>query len=115
MLYNKAGVFGNCTDLTSIRILDFVISIEEFTFSGCSELTSIIIGSGVETIEMGAFSQCLNLTSITLLSTEPPQAGMFVFDSSNPPGTICVPAESVDAYKNASGWSEYADIIQPIV
>ena len=111
----EAGAFGNCTGLTSIRIPDFVISIEELTFSGCSGLISVIIGSGVETIEMGAFSQCLNLASITLLATEPPQAGMFVFDSSNPPGTIYVPAESVDAYKNASGWSEYADIIQPIV
>ena len=27
---------------------------------------------------------------------------------------IYVPAESVDLYKSAEGWSQYADLIQPI-
>jgi hypothetical protein len=31
-----------------------------------------------------------------------------------PPAVIYVPAASVDAYKNAEGWKQYADRIQAI-
>ena len=51
---------------------------------------------------------CTTLTKLTILATTPPTLR-------TPPGTntllIYVPAESVDAYKNASGWSTMASRI----
>jgi hypothetical protein len=54
------------------------------------------------------------LTSITCNATTPPTLeDAFAFENTdNCP--IYVPAESVDTYKAASGWSTYADRIQPI-
>ena len=58
------------------------------------------------------------VTTLTVLATEPPisiatHSGEYIFDFSSATA-IYVPAESVEAYKNASGWSSYADIIQAI-
>ena len=40
--------------------------------------------------------------------------GDAVFDGDNMLTAINVPAESVDAYKAADGWKDYASIIKPI-
>jgi hypothetical protein len=48
-------------------------------------------------------------------AVSPPRLlGTGVFDSTNPSLIIYTPAGSVDAYKTASVWSDYADRIQAI-
>ncbi|MBR4379738.1 MAG: hypothetical protein IKP48_00590 [Bacteroidaceae bacterium] len=61
---------------------------------------------------MKLFSSCWRLTSITCLAINPPALGSDVFYKV--PGTIYAPATSVDAYKAADGWSNYASQIQAI-
>jgi hypothetical protein len=48
-----------------------------------------------------------------ILALVPPTLGNGAFATGNA-SAICVPAESVEAYKAASGWSGYASRIQAI-
>ncbi|MGN1227249.1 MAG: leucine-rich repeat protein [Christensenellales bacterium] len=58
--------FGNCSNLTSISILDGVTSIEEYAFEGCVGLTNITIPNSVTSIGSGAFSDCSSLTNLII-------------------------------------------------
>ena len=104
--------FIACESLTSINIPSSVTSIGESTFNGCHSLTSINIPSGVTSIGEYAFYYCSSLTSVTVEATTPPTLGFDAFDGSTCP--IYVPSASVNAYKTATNWSEYASRIQPI-
>jgi hypothetical protein len=132
-----SGVFLGCTGLTSITIPDGVTKIGGSTFSGCTGLTSITIPDSVTTIGYRAFENtgltgnfvipssvshigselfisCPNLGSLTVESTNPPIFFSVGYLFGNGYKNIYVPAESVDRYKIADGWSEYADMIQAI-
>ena len=79
-----------------------------------TRLTSVDIPSGVTFIGQAAFAECSVLTSITLHPVTPPTIGNADVFANTPLQTIFVPAESVDAYKNADIWRNYASKIQPI-
>ncbi|CEN48957.1 TvBspA-like-625 (fragment) [Capnocytophaga canimorsus] len=93
-----------CSSLTSITLPNSVTAIGWRAFSGCRSLTSITLPNSVTSIGDYAFWQCSSLTSLTLKGSTPPKI-QILFDNSP---TIKVPAGSVDAYKTAAGWREYA-------
>lgn len=107
------NTFGGCRSLTSISIPNSVTSIELSTFLQCSSLTSITIPNSVTSIEYNAFYGCSSLATMTIEATMPPTLE-YTNAISTATTTIYVPSESVDAYKTATNWSEFADIIQPI-
>lgn len=99
--------------ITEVNLDTDVTVIGDYAFSKCYSLTSVTIPSSVTSIGTGAFQSCSGLTNITINATTPPTLGSnSVFSSSSCP--IYVPAESVDTYKAASGWSNYASRIQAI-
>ena len=107
------AAFCDCDSLTSVTIPDSVTSIGVWAFSGCDSLTSVTIGNGVTSIGYEAFTYCISLTSVYCKATTPPALdGNAVFDYNGSGRKIYVPAESVEAYKTADGWSEYASYIQ---
>ena len=58
------------------------------------------------------FSTRSTIKSITMHAIVPPEfVGTRVINGLE---AIYVPAESVDFYKNTAGWSNYADLIQPM-
>ena len=109
--------FNYCYSLTSIDIPNSVTSIGEHAFYGCSGLTSVTIGNGIESTGFYVFQDCTSLTSVTVNATTPPDLGADVFDNTpieSGTGYIYVPAASVNAYKSAIGWSDYASRITAI-
>ena len=82
--------------------------LKEFGIEGLSCVTQI----GTD-----CFYLCSNLTSVTCKAITPPTLGYDVFKSTpiaSGNGHIYVPSASVNAYKSASGWSDYASRIQAI-
>ena len=106
--------FWDCTGLTSITIPNSVTMIGEESFGGCIGLTSVTIPNSVTAIGWRAFSECTGLSLLTIENATPPDVEDFAFEEVSENMTICVPAESVEKYKAAEGWSEYADKIKAI-
>ena len=104
--------FWNCTSLTKIHIPDNVTKIDNWAFEGCSSLRNVEIGSGVTLIGTNAFSGCTNIYQIICAATTPPT----IYYSNTFPSELYnsaylyVPKASLDAYKNAPCWSDFAYI-----
>lgn len=80
-------------------------------FNNCSALTSVTIGTGLSTLPGYTFDNCTSLTNITMNRTTPPTVGEYCFRNCTSLQHIYVPASSVNEYKTATGWSNYASII----
>lgn len=106
--------FSDCSVLNSLTIPRGITSIGQDAVLSCVSLTSVIIPETVTTIDTGAFRFCYNLTTVKCLSITPPTLQSNSFNGTPPDLVIYVPAASVDAYKAASGWSDYASQIQPM-
>lgn len=113
----KAYIFRDCANLESVSIPESVTEIGASAFALCESLTSITIPSRVTQIGGNAFSFTAgesSLTEIICEATTPPEISNSTFKNLPTPFQIFVPAESVDAYKAASGWGLWASYIQAI-
>ena len=104
--------FYDCDSLTSVTIPNSVTTIGSYAFSSCRSLTSVTIPDSVTTIGDYSFAWCSSLTSVYCKATTPPAGGPSMFDGNASGRKIYVPLESVEAYKSASYWSDYADAIE---
>ena len=103
--------FDACTSLTSVTIPDSVTTIGYWAFLGCSSLTSVTIGASVTTIGKYTFYDCSSLTSVYCKAITPPAGDSYMFYSNASGRKIYVPTESVEAYRSASYWRNYASDI----
>ena len=101
------------SSITSLTIGSNPTSIGNSMFQNCAKLTTLVIPTNISSIGGYAFYNCSGLTSVTVESATPPTLGTWVFDDTND-CPIYVPPESVNAYKAADGWSNYASRIQAI-
>ncbi len=106
-----SAAFNYCHSLVEISIPNSVTSIGDSAFSHCSNLTSITIPDSVTSIGDYAFYDCINLKTVYCKPTTPPTVGKGIFTNNASDQKIYVPTSSVDAYKTAEYWSEYADKI----
>ena len=97
--------------LTSITIPSSVTSIGYRTFEWGTSLPSITIPSSVTSIKSRAFNNCSRLSEVIVNAVVPPTLGADVFEYCNANLQIKVPAESLQVYKTADGWSEYSSSI----
>lgn len=107
------SAFDFCIELTSITLGNSLSHIESWAFYDCDGLTTITIPKSVTIIESGVFQDCTSLESVYVKATTPPTLYPYVFQYNDSNRKIYVPRESLNAYKTASGWSEYADAIEP--
>ena len=111
----RSHAFYNCTSLTSIEIPNGVTSIGDGAFRGCNNLINVKIPSSFTTFTgQFHFVECNKLVNCTIEAITPPIMDHGYSFNNLKNIVIYVPAESVDAYKSASGWSEYASKIQAI-
>ena len=104
------------SSLTTITIPDSVTSIGSYAFLFCDYLKSVTIGKSITTIGDGVFSDCYRLSIVYCKAINPPlmldmdqYLGVFLGNASG--RKIFVPRGSVDSYKWAKGWSNYASDI----
>jgi hypothetical protein len=106
------NAFYKCSGLTSVTIPISVTIIGNWAFEYCTGLTSIVIPSAVTLIGDYMLYGCTNLNLITVNAVAPPRLnGSSAFDSNKSGRIIKVPSASVDAYKAATYWSEYASSV----
>lgn len=111
------GAFYCLPYLTSVTMADTVTEIGDNAFTSSSAITNIEISSAVTTIARNAFTGCRQLRQLTVRATTPPTMDAYALYNTpfyNGQGIIYVPSASVNAYKAASGWSNYASNILPI-
>lgn len=106
--------FSYCSSLVSVFIPSSITNIGLAAFYYCSSLVSILIPSSITNIGEYAFDYCALLSNVTVKSVTPPTLGGSIFFNTPLNLVIYVPSESVETYKSASGWSTYANKIQPI-
>ena len=130
------SVFNSCNNLRNVSLPNSITDISDSTFNNCSSLANIIIPNSVTRIGSSAFYYCnlssinipsgvtfmgdevfarnSGMASVTVNAITPPTLGSKAFDYTNN-CPIYVPAESVETYKEASGWLSYASRIQAIL
>lgn len=131
------NTFQNCTSLVKVRLPDAITHIPQNYFNGCESLKEVNIPSalttlgvkafmgtaletvtlpaGLESIPSQTFQNCRNLKEIHLQRGESDEITSLAHANalagcSSLTG-IYVPASSLERYKTASGWSNYASII----
>ena len=117
-LYNDAKLYLDSVEVTNLDIPSDIDIIKGGAFCGCSSIISIDIPSNVTKICSHAFYRCKNLAIVYCRPTIPPSitlgspSGKWLAFSSNAKGRmIYVPRQSVEAYKSADGWKDYANYI----
>lgn len=113
-----ASSFNSCTSLASINIPEGVETVSYRAFYNCSSLANITYPSTMKafktsgTAGSGIHGSSRVLRNFTILAVVPPTlVDKYMFVSSTVPN-IYVPAASLELYKNANNWSEYASKIQ---
>ena len=104
-------------EITELVIPNSITSIGDYAFYRCDSLTSVTIPDSVTSIREGAFYKCTSLTSVYCKPITPPTGNSYMFsyyDSGYKPigCKIYVPRNSVEAYKSAQYWKDYADYIE---
>jgi hypothetical protein len=132
--WNGGAQFRFCEKLKSITFPTGVTRIPGYCLDSCKSLESVQIPETVTTIVDNAFSNtaiekidlganiteignyicfaCRKLKVAIVRATTPPKSGANIFYLAD--CQIYVPDQSVTAYREASGWSAYADRIKPL-
>lgn len=100
--------FYNMPNLSSADLGERILTIGANAFANCSGLTEITIPASVAAIGADAFAQT-GITAITALPTTPPSIEENTFAGVPADIDLTVPAESVEAYGRAMGWSAFGN------
>lgn len=109
----NTSAFDTCADLASVTFGENsqLKTIGNAVFCYCYSLPEITIPNSVTKIGNSAFNTCRELQTVTIKATTPPTLGTKVFNGCDVLEKIIVPIGCGDAYKGATNWSAYADII----
>ena len=108
--------FKGCTGLVSLEFSER-ITIGREAFSDCTGITSILLPKNEKDNDIGfsAFKGCSSLKDVFCPITTPISIQEYEATAPFPIGiaTLHVPAESVESYKNATGWRKFAPAAHP--
>lgn len=102
------------SDFINVKTIDIPSTVVEFgayCLSSCG-FETFTIPSQITTLGNEPFRKCLSLHTVYCEPTTPPTASGYIFNGCTALTHIYVPSESVEAYQQASGWSNYVSIIE---
>lgn len=120
-ILHSNNTFRNCSSITEfITNENFDSRLDASTFEGCSKLVKADFYH-ITNLGIGRYAlACSNLTTLIIRNTDfVPPLNVNAFGASTTAmntgeGRIYVPSSMVDAYKEATNWSKYADQILSI-
>lgn len=83
-------------------------------FYGCKQLEFVDVPDSVINMGNYTFNMCASLQFVIVRNSTPPTLGTGTFNDTHDGLKIYVPDDSVEAYKTATNWSNYADKIHPL-
>ena len=112
-----ARLYHNCLEVSNLTIPSNITSISQWAFFYCLSVESVTIPENITSIGGWAFYACDNLRTIYCKSANPPSIHYYELTSSgsfprNSYMKIYVPRNSVEAYKSAKYWRNYANYIE---
>ena len=110
---NMYGTFEHCSSLVNAPIIPESVTNMYGTFAGCSSLVEAPTIPESVTNMYYTFYGCSNLDGIFVIKPINPPTYNNTFENANVVA-IYVPDESVNTYKNTSGWSDYSSNIYPM-
>lgn len=84
--------------------------LERGVFYDCRSLRSITLPAGIERIGEYCFMRCDSLREVTILAPTPPAITNVFADTTGLRRTLFVPKGSVEAYRQAQYWQDFAEI-----
>jgi len=109
--------FYTLTSCFGQQVKEFVLGedVKKIAYIALSEsekLTSITISSNLTCVDDSAFHKCTSLADVYLYAEQVPETGKDVFvDSNYKNATLHVPANAVEAYRNAEQWKDFGSIV----
>lgn len=105
------------TGITELSLPNTLLILDEWAFNACRQLRSVYIPDGLTSIPNYSFQACDSLKEFHIRSVKPLSITENAFgagDVKTPisSASLFVPKGSLDAYKNADIWSEFANIIE---
>lgn len=91
-----------------LNIPNAVEKVGASAFSGCTGITNITIGNNIKSIGTLAFANMSQLIEVYMSKVTPPTAGGNILGGARSTLKIYVPAGSLSAYQQATGWSDFA-------
>ena len=112
-LCNAHHLYLNNSEITNLIIPNSITHISANAFNGANNITSVTIPSSVVSIGAAAFEGCYAIRSVTCEGAEPPyiQVQNWYYDEifrGDWGFNVYVPCGSLEEYKNAQWWKEYA-------
>ena len=109
------NAFMGCSNLASVTLPENISSIGSYAFYGCNALTTFTIPQGVSEVGTYAFRGCTGLTDVYCLPLDVPVTASNAFNNSNiGNATLHVVVSSYNAYKNASPWKNFKNMLGDI-
>lgn len=106
-------VMQETADFSNATFVNNTIQNEiSFTFVNVHGLKHLVLPSTITKIY--DMDYCYDLETLTIKAVQPPSISSSILTHNTPLTAIYVPAQSVDAYKAASGWNSFSSIIQAI-
>lgn len=108
--YINNSTFEGCTSLTITQLPILCTKIYTDGLYGCTGITELTLHENFTMLS--DLRNCSNLTTLKLLSSTPPELlNRNAFDGCTKLTRIEVPSASLETYRTAQNWSNYADIM----
>lgn len=105
-------LYLNNEEIKDLVIPETITSINDYAFNGCYHLTSVTIPNSVTSIGTYALVVNSDFTDLYCYAEEVPSTKKYAFSHSICQyATLHVPANSIEAYKNAEQWRNFGNIV----